>query len=331
MKQAVNESNSRLWLETLSKDPIPVMLKAAPLPIRYQVLRDILDDRESADFQALQKNLRKHQSRRKILAAQAPRGLWPLDGKLTGLDKRQVNTLQFVKQIETLHELLNLLVTSKQKKINLGMRNVLRSLADDELPLRIHHVTQAVYLAISFNLADNPIIKQLIWKMLKQQNADGGWSSLPGESNSCLWSSLFILWTLGHVQQFRTNRTLKKGLHFVEANLLSPDHSQLLPGLQPWDTLTSGTQGLSILTGGTLRYLETVQLLADKERSRKSEKMVDWLINIQLKTGLWPSIVNRDKQGDYAVTLRVLKVIKYFQSRRIAETMHYESVDPGTR
>ncbi|MCF7824590.1 MAG: hypothetical protein K9N35_10515 [Candidatus Marinimicrobia bacterium] len=324
MNPPTNKLDKYSWLDRLFKNPIPVMLKAAPLPIRYQVLRDIMGDEESGDFLALQKNLRKHESRRKLLSDQSAQGLWPIDGKLKGLDDEKVQTLQFIKQLETLHELLNLLVTSKQKKILLGMREVIRYLAENKLPLRIHYHTQAIYLAIAFNLDNNPIIKQLIWDILKRQNADGGWSSLPGESESCIWSSLFFLWTLGQSDSFHANRTLKKGMQYVETNLLTADQSHLLPGMQAWDTLTSGTHGLSILSGGTLRYLETVQLYSEGERSRKAEKRVDWLIGTQLKTALWPSIVNRDKQGDYAVTLRVLKILKHFENQRIIETMNYD-------
>jgi len=190
------EENS--WLDKLHKNPIPLLLKAAPLPIRYQILRDVLEDEESEGYLALQKNLRKHEARRKLLNKQSSQGLWPIDGSLKGLDAGQIQTLQFIKQLETLHELLNLMVTNKQEKINLGMREVIRLLAENELPLRIHHQTQAIYLAIVFELDNSPIIKQLIWDVLKRQNADGGWSSLPSESKSCIWSSLFILWALGH-------------------------------------------------------------------------------------------------------------------------------------
>jgi hypothetical protein len=63
------------WLDSLHKDPIAVLLQAAPLPIRYQVMRDILDDQGSDDLEALQKNLRKHLPRRKKLAEQQSDGL----------------------------------------------------------------------------------------------------------------------------------------------------------------------------------------------------------------------------------------------------------------
>lgn len=325
MNEERTEYQDYSWLDRLAKNPLPVLLKAAPLPVRYQLLRDVLDDESSEDFLALQKNLRKHEVRRKLLNEQSDLGLWPIAGSTKDLDEKQVQTLQFVTQLETLHELLNLLVTGKQEKVKLGMREVIRYLAENEIPLRIHHLTQAVFLAISFDLDKNPIIKELIRDILRRQNADGGWSSLPGETDSCIWSSLFILWTLGHSETFRRNRSLKKGIQYVEANLLSGDHSRLLPGMQPWDTLISGTHGLSILSGGTLRYLETVQLYAGEKRSRKAEKLLDWLIHTQLKTALWPSIVSRDKQGDHVVTLRVLKVVKHFESQRINQTMNFDS------
>lgn len=312
------------WMASLKKDPIPVLMKAAPLPIRYQILRDIVEDTKSEDLLALQNNLRKHQPRRKRLADQNSQGLWPIDGSVKGLNETQIQTLQFIKQLEVLHELVDLVVTHKQEKVILGMREVIRLLAEKKPQLRFHHVSQAIYLVITFKLEGSPIIKDLIRDMLKQQNTDGGWSSLPEEKDSCLWSTLFFLWAMGSSEKFKGNRSLQKGLLYLKNNLLLQDQSRLLPGMQAWDTLISGTSGISILTGGSLRYLETLQLFDDGKRDRKTDKLLDWLMDAQLKNGLWPSIVNRDKQGDYGVTLRVLKVMKHFQTQRVLETLNYE-------
>jgi hypothetical protein len=310
---------------SIQKDPIPIMLKAAPLPIRYRLLIEIFGDSASEDFLALQKNLRKHQPRRKILAEQREGGLWPIDGKTSGLNHAQIQTLQLLKQLEVLQDLLEYSVTHKQEKVMLGMREVLRTLAEQNLPLRLHHQTQAIYLAIVYQLEGSPIIKQLIRDVLARQNSDGGWSSLPGEPRSCYWSTLFFLWTLGQSENFRGNRAIKKGLKYLEERVLQDGESSLLPGMQVWDTLISGTSGLSIISGGTLRYLETIKIIDGKNNDRKTYKLLDWLMDSQLKTGLWPSIVGRDKQGDFGVTLRVLKVLKHFQTQRVQETLKYDS------
>ena len=313
------------WMINFKKNPIPVLLKAAPLPVRYQLVTDILEDSSSDDFLALQKNLRKHQPRRKLLAEQNADGLWPMGGKTSGLSDAQIQTLQLLKQQEVLHELLDFSVTHKQEKVMLGMREVLRSLAEQELQLRLHHQSQAIFLAITYHLEGNPIIKQLIRDIIARQNSDGGWSSLPDETSSCYWSSLFLIWTLGQSEKFRENRAIKKGLKYLESKVLQEGESNLLPGMQVWDTLISGTSGLSIISGGTLRYLETIKLIDGNNKDRKTYKLLDWLIDAQLKTGLWPSIVGRDRQGDFGVTLRVLKVLKHFQSQRVQETLKYDS------
>jgi len=164
----------------------------------------------------------------------------------------------------------------------------------------------------------------LIRDLIARQNSDGGWSSLENEPSSCYWSSLFFLWTLGQSENFSKNRAIKKGLKYLQTNVLLEGESQLLPGMQVWDTLISGTSGLSIISGGTLRYLETIQLIDGQNNERKTYKLLDWLIEAQLKTGLWPSIVGRDRQGDFGVTLRVLKVLKHFQTQRIRETRKYD-------
>ncbi len=313
------------WMVGIKKNPIPVMLKAAPLPVRFKLVTDILEDSSSDDFLALQKNLRKHQARRKLLADQKTNGLWPIGGSTAGLNDAQIETLQLLKQLEVLHELLDFSVTHKQEKVKLGMREILRSLAEQDIPLRLHHQTQAIFLAVTYRLEGNPIIKQLIRALIAQQKSDGGWSSLPGESSSCYWSTVFFLWTLGQSDNFRENRAIKKGLKYIQSKVLLQGESKLLPGMQVWDTLISGTTGLSIISGGTLRYLETIKLIDSKNKERKTYKLLDWLMDAQLKTGLWPSIVSRDRQGDFGVTLRVLNVLKHFQSQRVAETLKYDS------
>ncbi|MCF7905441.1 MAG: hypothetical protein K9M49_09870 [Candidatus Marinimicrobia bacterium] len=311
------------WLEVLRIDTIPVLMDAAPLHIRYQLLPDVLNDGESNDFKDLKKNLRKQKDRRLLFAKQDQNGCWPLSGKTKGLAEGQLQTLQFIQQIEALHALVDLMVTEKQEKALLGMREVIRFLDKDHPPLRLHQLSQAIYLSIALKLDGNPIIKNLIWDLLKNQHSDGSWSSLPSDQDSCLWTTLFFLWTMGHSEQFKNNRTLRKGLKYLEDHLLVPDQSKLLPGMQAWDTLLSGHAGLSVLHGGTLRYLETYQMFNDNERNRKIEKLVDWLVSVQLKNGLWPAIVGRDKRGNFEVTLRALKVVKHFEGLRINDTIEY--------
>jgi len=313
------------WLTTIKRDPISILFKAAPLPIRYQLLTDIFEDSSSDDFLALQQNLRKHKPRRKLLADQNEEGLWPIDGNTSGLSEPQLQTLQRLKQQEVLHELLDFSVTHKQEKTQLGMREVLRSLAEQTLDMRLHHQTQAIFLAITYQLEGSPIVKQLIRDLIAQQNSDGGWSSMPAEKESCYWSTVFFLWTIGQSKNFRENRAIKKGLKYLQDRVLQEGESKLMPGMQVWDTLISGTSGLSIIAGGTLRYLETIQIIDVNNSDRKTYKLLDWLIDAQLKTCLWPSIVGRDRQGEFGVTLRVLKVLKHFQTQRVAESRKYES------
>ncbi len=325
MNHEVEHLDDFPWMGGLRKNPIQVMLNAAPLPIRYMLIRDILEDTASDDFLALQKNLRKHQPRRKLFSEQSSEGLWPVEGKTKGLSEHQLQTLQLLKQLEVLHDLLELGVTHKQEKAKLGMREVLRTLAEKNLPLRLHHLTQAVFMSISYELEGSPIIKTLIRDLLARQHSDGGWSSLVDDQESCIWSTQFFLWAMGHSKKFKGNRVLKKGLVYLREHNLQDGHSKLLPGMQTWDTLISGTSGLSVLSGGTLRYLETMQLFDDEKRDRKLDKLINWLISVQLKDGLWPTIVGRDKRGDHGVTLRVLKVLKHFQTQRVLETLKYES------
>jgi hypothetical protein len=327
MSNFVQDNAGIDWLSTLKKNPIATMMDSAPLPVRYALLSDVLDEPESDLAQSLLKNLRKHQPRRTRFAEQAESGLWPLEAQFSKLDRNQMDTLQLIRQLETLHELIDLAATAKQEKMMLGMREVVRLLAENTFTLRLHHLAQAIYLGIFLGLEGNPIIKQLIWDVLKMQNPDGGWPSLQSEKTSCIWSSQFFLWSMGHSEKFKQNRSLKKGLEYLRENALLPEKSKLLPAMQTWDTLIAGSSGLGILHGGSLRLLEVEMLYDEGARSRKTEKRVDWLLEQQLNTGLWPSIVGRDKRGDHSVTLRALSVLKHFQSLRLRETQEYDDDD----
>jgi len=324
MDENYTEAPELDWIGTLKRNPIHMMLESASLPIRYGVLLEILDDTSSDDVLALQNNLRKHQPRRKRMAEQDDKGLWPLDPATDKLEINQKKTLQLIHQLEVLHELVDFAVTKKSEKAILGMREIIRLIAENQFTLRLHHLSQAIYLGIEMGLEGNPIIKDLIRDILKKQNSDGGWSSLESEQDSCIWSSMFFLWCMGHSEKFKKNRGLKKGLAYLRENALQADKSQLVPGMQAWDTLTSGTSGMGILSGGSLRLLEVEMLFDGGQRDRKTEKKVDWLIDQQLKTGLWPSIIGRDRRGDHMVTLRALRVLKHFQSLRVRETQDYD-------
>ena len=296
---------------------MPILLDAAPLPVRFFLLRDIVDGSEGQDLAALQKNLRKHQPRRRILGAQDAKGLWPLDKQALALPPEKQATLQLLTQMEQLHELRDLATTGKQEKALLGMREVIRILAEQEIQLRLHHQTQAIDLSIHYDLEGNPIIKDLIREILSRQNKDGGWSSLASEKESCLWTTLYLLNTLADSSFFKTNKALRKGLEYVLEHLLRPDVSTLLPGMQAWDTLTRGGSGLSLITGGSLRVLELHWKLEPGQRNARTNKLVDWLLDVQLKNALWPGIVGRDTHGDHMVTFQVLRTLKHYLSLRV--------------
>lgn len=326
MTNLITKSSDIPWISSLKIDPIPVLLDSAPLPVRYLIHKDILDDTESDDVLALQKNLRKHRPRRKLLSEQDESGLWSLSPS-SQLSEPQRKTLQLLRQLEVLHELLDMTVTGKTERALLGMREVLRLLAENDFELRLHHESQAIYLAIIYGLEGNPIIKELIWDILKRQNSDGGWSSMQGEPGSCVWSTQFFLFAIGHSEKFKKNRTLLKGLSYLRDHRLKEGQSELIPGMQAWDTFHSGYTGLSILGGGSLRSLEVEQLYHDQSRDRKIEKLIDWLLQVQLKTGMWPNIVGRDSMGDAMVSLRVLRVLKHFEGLRVDETQLYDDED----
>jgi hypothetical protein len=102
---------------------------------------------------------------------------------------------------------------------------------------------------------------------------------------------------------------LTNALEYVQSNRLGVGLSPLLPDIQAWDHLHTGSQGLNVIQGGTLRVLEARALLGLK-LDRPARKMFNWLQDQQLPNGHWPAIAGRDKHGDEWVTLRVLKLYR---------------------
>ncbi|MCK4689060.1 MAG: hypothetical protein KAT41_02070, partial [Candidatus Marinimicrobia bacterium] len=71
-----------------------------------------------------------------------------------------------------------------------------------------------------------------------------------------------------------------------------------------------------LFRGGTLRFVETLSNLPDTYDHPKSKKAVNWLIDNQLPSGLFPAIAGKSTQGDYNVTLRVITALKDMEKNK---------------
>jgi len=297
-------------------------MSSGSLPVRFFLFRDILDDDSSEDYNALKRNLRKHKPRRSLLARQNAEGLWPLEMSTKGLAPQQVQTLQILQQLEKLHELVDLGITRKQEKVQSQLVYLIRKMdKDGRLPGRFYHHAQAVYLFIVLGLEGNEHADKAIHYLLDAQQPNGAWSTdHPGESDdqSCLWTTMFILWALTQSSKLRHRQEVTEGIDYLVTNILAPDQSSILPGIQAWDQFYTGYSGQAMLHGGTLRLLETLAM-AEWPIDRKIRKLLDWLEAQQLRNGHWPSIAGRDRRGDEAVTLRVLRVFKYYAKHRFVD------------
>lgn len=318
---AVSTQNPRFnhWVRALPKDPIKLLLDSASLPVRFFVFRDVLNDTSSDDFHALKRNLRTHQPRRLILNAQNGDMIWPLSTDLKGLSEEQVETLSFLLQLENLNELLDLGITRKQERVQVVLVHLLKQMDEDgRFPGRFFHQVQAVHLMHAFELEGSQHLERALRYILRSQTRSGAWSADHDSQEECLWTSLYTLWMLSQVKRLSTGKIFKSGSEYVFKNLLAPDKSTILPGLQQWDQLYTGYSGRAILHGGTLRVLETMAQ-AGVPLDRKLRKLLDWLEVQQLRNGHWPTIAGRDRRGDEMVTLRVLKVFRHYAPERIPD------------
>ncbi len=231
------------------------------------------------------------------------------------MNEDQIHILTFARQVEVLDELHNFGATVKQEKIQASLVNIMKQMnSEGRFPGTLLHHIHALHVLTIYGLNDNPMASKAYQYLFRAQKPNGGWideEQLGKGYEFCIWTSLFALDVLSMIPHYHKREGVQKALRLVCDNLVATDASPLLKSIQAWDNLSTGYQGLGPLHGGTLRVLEILMRL-NQPWNRYSKKLINWIEPLQLANGLWPAIARRDKKGDKLVTLRVLKVYKYF-------------------
>ena len=309
------------WLTNLRANPVAAVKKQGELPERFFLMRDILRDNYSETYEGVNKNLRKYRTRRLLLQQQDKDGMWPITAPTKNLTPEQIRILQFLRQTEVLHRLYDLTTTLSQEKAKHGMVQLLKNLdeATGAFPGNLPQHAHALAVSAMYGLDGNPLVKQAFWYVFHHQRKDGGWldsayissDHADTDLSSCIWTTMLIAYAISLSPAMRKRSGAKRAVEFLFEHLLEDNSTSLLQDASAWNQLAYGYSGVGILHGGTLRFLE---ILAHMQwpLEKRVWKLLDWLKSIQLQDGLWPAVVNNSQSGDPLVTVRVLRVMKYF-------------------
>jgi len=305
----------KYWTRFVKIDPIPLLVERGPIPISYLTVERFWPQ-ETELLGRLRQDLQLFKPRERLLATQQVDGLWDL--KRNYQVEEQQKSMQFLQQLQNMMQLLNYGCTKEMPAIQKGLIAILKNQkSDGKFPLLLHHQGLALWLLVQFGLAGNPFVEKGFRWVTKRQREDGGWLSptmlSAGESiktaRSGIWTTLVITQAFSSHSRLRNTETCQKAAAFLLDVFLMPNHTTLFPEPDAWDHLYVEYSENGLFRGGTLRFLEALAPLPECHEHANFRKALNWLIDLQLPSGLWPAIAGRSKEGDYGVTFRVMTLL----------------------
>lgn len=311
------------WLHLLKNDPIPVLLKKAPLPIRYATaLRFTPNDIELLD--TLKYDLTRYKPREHLLRTQLDNGLWKQDNYYK-IEERN-RAMSFLQQLKNMTQLLDYGCTRDMPPVQKGIIALLKTQKPDgKFPLLLHHHGYALWLLAQYDLIGNPFVEKGFRWLAKRQRSDGGWlspSMVPNgmslkTSKSGIWTTLFVFQAFSVHSRLRHSDTCLKAAAFVLDNYLAQSHTTLFPEPDSWNFLYTDYSDNGLFRGGTLRFIEALAPFAELHDHPNLRKAVNWMLDQQLSSGLFPAVAGKSKEGDYAVTLRFVTALKEMDKAKV--------------
>lgn len=304
------------WLKMLKRDPLPLLVEDAPLPVKYFSVERFLPE-EHALLESLRQELQNYRPRVKLLNSQQADGLWQLHQNYPV--EEQQKAMLFLLQLKNMGQLLSYGCSRDIPAIQRGIIALLKNQKPDgKFSLLLHHQGLALWILVSYGLAGNPFVEKGFRWLIKRQRQDGGWLSptmLPeGESfktaRSGIWTTMIICQALSIHSRLRKSEVAQRAASFLLDNYLRPNHTTLFPEPDAWNYLYMDFTDNGMFRGGTLRFVEALLPIKETHTHPNFKKAIKWLIEQQLPSGLFPAIAGRSQQGDYGVTLRVLTVLK---------------------
>ncbi|MCH7528590.1 MAG: terpene cyclase/mutase family protein [Candidatus Marinimicrobia bacterium] len=305
------------WSRVLAAPAIPAVFEQGPAGARLLMLELLVSEwtPQLASFRReLRWDARHGQMIRRTLREQLEDGSWPVKAPREPVGAYRQMVL--VVLVEKLHTLMRLGGRRSWPEARQAIRALLGfQQPDGRFPLMYHHHAAIGSLMISLGLGRNPAVHKAAHWILERQREDGGWlhphmAGSGKRTRSCLWTTAEVLAFLGRYPTMRVKEKLQAAGEFLLKHALEANTTSLLPGADAWNFLQTGSRGVQLFQGGTLKVLDGLSLAGFNPAQRTFKKLYEWLLNQQLPGGLLPRVAERDEKGDAVVTVRALDVIR---------------------
>jgi len=163
-------------------------------------------------------------------------------------------------------------------------------------------------------------IKDIVARLkdYSRQRPDGGWlspSMVPDgvslkNTKSGIWTTLFAFQAFSVHSRLRHSDVCHKAAGFVLDNYLERSHTTLFPEADAWSFLHTDYSDNGLFRGGTLRFIEALAPIAEYHNHPNFRKAINWMLDQQLNSGLFPGVVGKSTEGDFAVTLRFVTALR---------------------
>lgn len=202
---------------------------------------------------------------------------------------------------------------------------------DGSFPLPLHLNAHLVETLLKYNFEGNRFVEQAIRWLVRQQNEDGGWGN--AQNGSDIWVTVKVLSACSYHSIIQERSKVKRGAEYILSHYLSENKGGILEGIQAWDNLSYGYDGIKSFRGGTLKVLEVLADLGYTTENKMIRKMLTWLENQQNAYGLWSALPRQAKDiTDEWVSYRVIRVLQeyylLFNNRR---PIRKYKIKPGGR
>ncbi|MDK2977054.1 MAG: Squalene-hopene cyclase C-terminal domain [Candidatus Marinimicrobia bacterium] len=182
---------------------------------------------------------------------------------------------------------------------------------DGSFPLPLHLNAHVIETLLKYDFEGNRFVEQSIRWLVRQQNEDGGWGT--SDEGSDVWLTLKVLSACSYHSIMRERKKIKRGADFILNHYLSLNKGGILEGLQAWDQLSYGYEGIRAFRGGTLKVLEVLVRLGYTAENKSIRKMLNWLESQQNMYGLWSALPRQAKDTtDDWVSYRVIRVLQLY-------------------
>jgi hypothetical protein len=291
-------------------DPIHRILRSRNSQVKYFLYKNVFQmDHMSIHLKVTKRELNENRNRLRVLKALE---LFNPDKEFSQYPPDQQKVLQLNYLVTLLSEAKDYNCHKRMNDVqNVFIHIIKHQKEDGSYPLPFHLNAYLIETLLKYDFEGNRFVEQAIRWLVRQQNGDGGWGQ--AENGSDIWVTLKVLSACSYHSVMREREKIRRGADFILENYLSENKGGILEGLQAWDQLTYGYDGIKAFRGGTLRVLEVLVRLGYTAENKVIRKMLNWLEDQQNIYGLWSAIPRQAKDTtDEWVSYRIIRVLQLY-------------------